>query len=104
VKPLTRIVDIDTREPVEFDEAIGQVLTVNSDYHQMMLDLQPRPEEHEFLAGWRSFYNAPHERYAQIADLPRETCWWWGPAPLVFVLLRRAGATQGAGVTNRLPA
>ena len=70
VEPLTRVVDLATNEPVEFDEAIGQVLTVNNDYHQMMLDLEPRPDEHDFLAGWRSFYDAPYGRYAQIKDLP----------------------------------
>ena len=70
VDPLTRVTDLGTRQPVEFEQPIGEVLTVNNDYHQMMLDLQPRPKEHDFLAGWRSFYDAPYGRYARIGDLP----------------------------------
>jgi SAM-dependent methyltransferase len=49
------------------DPPIGYSLTVNNDYHQMMLDLKTRPSEHAFLTNWRKLYEAP---YAHDRALP----------------------------------
>jgi SAM-dependent methyltransferase len=70
VEPLTRVVDRGARDFVDLGETVGHVLTVNSDYHQMMLDLRPRAREHPFLSGWRSFYDAPYGDYAGMGVLP----------------------------------
>ena len=47
------------------------MLTVNNDYHQMMLDLRPRGGEHAFLsgAGVRST-TRPTRAYDALAALP----------------------------------
>jgi SAM-dependent methyltransferase len=60
VDPLTRVEDRATGSFVEFGRPVGHVLTVNNDFHQMMLDLRPRQDEHPFLAAWRAFYDAPY--------------------------------------------
>jgi SAM-dependent methyltransferase len=70
VEPLTRVTEPGSGRVVEFGEPVGRVLTVNNDYHQMMLDLRPRPAEHAFLSGWRSFYDAPYGSYAELEPLP----------------------------------
>jgi SAM-dependent methyltransferase len=70
VEPLLRVNEPDTGRVAEFGQAVGQVLTVNSDYHQMMLDLRPREREHAFLSGWRRFYDAPYRRYDGLEPLP----------------------------------
>jgi SAM-dependent methyltransferase len=59
VEPITRLVDNGTGRTTEYPAPVGHVLAVNSDYHQMMLDLR-RPSEHPFLEGWRGFYDAPY--------------------------------------------
>jgi SAM-dependent methyltransferase len=70
VEPLTRILDPRARNVVAFGETVGNVLTVNNDYHQMMLDLRPRDQEHVFLSAWRGFYDAPYFDYAGMGRLP----------------------------------
>ncbi len=37
-------------------------MTVNNDYHQMMLDLRPRSEEHAFFRSWRWLYDYPYRQ------------------------------------------
>jgi hypothetical protein len=69
-EPLTRVAERGGRGFVDLGETAGYVLTVNSDYHQMMLDLRPRPREHAFLSGWRSFYDAPYADFAGMGALP----------------------------------
>jgi len=70
VEPLERVSEPGTGRSVEFGRAVGRVLTVNNDYHQMMLDLRPRGEEHAFLASWRRFYDAPYASYDGLQALP----------------------------------
>ena len=55
---------------VATSEPIGKMLTVNNDYHQMMLDLRSRPQQPAFVEDWRQLYEAPYARYAEIAPLP----------------------------------
>jgi len=70
VEPLLSVREPGTKHLVEFEEPVGRVLTVNNDYHQMMLDLRPRESEHAFLSGWRSFYDAPYAAYEALSPLP----------------------------------
>jgi SAM-dependent methyltransferase len=60
VEPLESVTDRKTGETIEFGRTIGHVLTVNTDFHQMILDLRPEPGEHAFLTEWRDFYDAPY--------------------------------------------
>jgi SAM-dependent methyltransferase len=60
LEPITSVQDHKTNARVAFPKPVGNVLTVNHDYHQMMLDLRPRESEHQFLASWRAFYDAPY--------------------------------------------
>ena len=70
VEPLSSVREKGSSRFVEFGETLGHVLTVNNDYHQMMLDLRPRQSEHAFLSGWRSFYDAPYRSYQGLSPLP----------------------------------
>jgi spermidine synthase len=64
--PIDRIQDIQ-KGGLKCDPPIGYSLTVNNDYHQMMLDLRKKPSEHAFLTNWRRLYDAP---YAHDQALP----------------------------------
>jgi SAM-dependent methyltransferase len=70
VEPLESVREPASSRLVEFGQTVGHVLTVNNDYHQMMLDLRPRASEHAFLSGWRSFYDAPYGSYDGLSPLP----------------------------------
>jgi SAM-dependent methyltransferase len=84
VEPITRVVDPETKAVTELSPPVGYALTVNSDYHQMMLDLRPRSPDLPFLAAWREFYDAP---YRDSRALP--------PGPVLVV---------GAGTGNDVAA
>lgn len=88
LQPITSVQEPATGKRVSFREPVGHVLTVNHDYHQMMLDLRPRPSEHPFLASWRAFYDAPYVPASDIlGSLP--------PGPILIV---------GAGTGNDVAA
>ncbi len=57
---ISSIADIHRKEQVHFDPPVGVFLSVNNDYHQMILDLRPRTEEHAFLRSWRWLYDYPY--------------------------------------------
>ena len=82
-EPVTQITAPDGRL-VTFARPVGVALTVNNDYHQMLLDLRPDPHEPPFLASWRALYGAP---YARRETLP--------PGPILVV---------GAGTGNDVSA
>jgi hypothetical protein len=84
VEPIRTVTDRETGEEITFDPPIGNVLTVNTDFHQMTLDLSPRPDEHAFVTEWRRFYDRP---YRDVGALP--------PGPLLVV---------GAGTGNDVAA
>jgi spermidine synthase len=84
VEPLSQIHDTAHDRPVALSGSMGHTLTVNNDYHQMMLDLGPREEEHAFFSSWRELYDAP---YHDAAGLP--------PGPVLVV---------GAGTGNDVAA
>jgi hypothetical protein len=81
-EPVDRFVGSDGKVTL-FGHSIGVAVTVNNDYHQMLLDLRPNPGEHPFLASWRALYGAPYSH----RDLP--------PGPILVV---------GAGTGNDVSA
>jgi SAM-dependent methyltransferase len=84
IRPLTTLLSRDGSQPTTFDAPVGYALTVNNDYHQMLLDLRPRDAEHPFLKAWRAAYDYP---YREIQSLP--------PGPILVV---------GAGTGNDVSA
>jgi spermidine synthase len=84
LEPLTGVIDRRTGDFVTFPAPVGHALTVNNDYHQMMLDLRRRDGEHPFLTAWRASYDHP---YRNAAALP--------PGPVLVV---------GAGTGNDVSA
>jgi SAM-dependent methyltransferase len=68
--PLDRVFDVHRGEVLQFNRPFGFTLTVNNDFHQMMLDLRPRDREHEFFAAWRRVYDAPYRRQPGEPDGP----------------------------------
>lgn len=84
VDPISQIIDKEKGLPVHFEKTMGYALTVNNDYHQMMLDLREREREHLFFASWRALYDAP---YSDDEKLP--------PGPILIV---------GAGTGNDVSA
>jgi SAM-dependent methyltransferase len=84
VEPITSVVDPRTKAVAELPAPVGYALTVNSDYHQMMLDLRPRSPDLPLLAGWRRLYDGP---YREGEALP--------PGPVLVV---------GAGTGNDVSA
>ncbi len=65
--PITSIEDTERKQIVQFPSTVGYSLTVNNDYHQMLLDLRPSPQEHPFFTSWRQLYEFP---YALDKSLP----------------------------------
>ena len=47
-----------------FAAPVGYALTVNNDYHQMMLDLRRRARNHPFVTAWRASYDYPYRNGA----------------------------------------
>jgi len=84
IDPISLITDKEKGVPVLFGKTMGYALTVNNDYHQMMLDLAERDHEHAFFAAWRALYDEP---YIDDAKLP--------PGPILIV---------GAGTGNDVSA
>lgn len=62
ISPLQEIHDTKQGESLLFKEPFGYALTVNNDYHQMMLDLRPRSREHPFFDSWRWLYDYPYHQ------------------------------------------
>ena len=69
-EPVTEVVDKSQETVAQFERPIGVALSVNNDYHQMLLDLRPRAAEHPFLAEWRELYDLPYRKYSQLPDGP----------------------------------
>jgi SAM-dependent methyltransferase len=66
-EPLDAVYSPASGEAVSFTGKSCYTLTVNNDFHQMMMDLRPRGERNEFLDAWRDLYEAP---YRDIDTLP----------------------------------
>ena len=69
-EPITRIVETTSGKRVDFEQPVGYALTVNNDYHQMMLDLRKREGEHAFVTNWRNAYDAAYSMDAQLPPGP----------------------------------
>jgi SAM-dependent methyltransferase len=69
-EPVTEITDIELHQPVKFPGPIGYSLTVNNDYHQMLLNLGKENNQHPFFESWRRVYDAPYELKADLPSGP----------------------------------
>lgn len=69
-EPLREIFDKQTKKPVAFDRVIGHTLTVNNDYHQLVLDLGPQSPSHPFFEEWRRLYDFPYLGSQQLPAGP----------------------------------
>ena len=67
-EPLREIFDKETKKTVSFDRTIGYTLTVNNDYHQLMLDLSPKAPAHPFFTEWRTLYDFPYKEIDHLPD------------------------------------
>jgi hypothetical protein len=83
-QPIVELYDTATKKTDHFAQPVGYSVTVNNDYHQMMLDLRDRPDDGAFFREWRKLYAAP---YSDDARLP--------PGPILIV---------GAGTGNDVAA
>lgn len=71
VQPLTSVFDKTIKKPFDFNKTIGYTLTVNNDYHQMILDLsETSSEEHAFQNCWRKLYDFPFADMRGVPDGP----------------------------------
>lgn len=84
VKPLDQVFDFQTQALVRLGPKAGYTIEVNSDYHQMILDLHKREQDSPFFQAWRYLYDLP---YMNAATLP--------PGPVLVV---------GAGTGNDVSA
>jgi hypothetical protein len=84
LEPLRGVTEKTTGTFTTFAAPVGHALTVNNDYHQMMLDLRAREGEHAFVTSWRVAYDYP---YRHARELP--------PGPVLVV---------GAGTGNDVSA
>ena len=60
ISPFDRITGSDGRDIFKADRPIGYILTVNNDYHQMIVDLALGRDEHPFFTSWRWLYDYPY--------------------------------------------
>ena len=60
ISPIDRLHDIKNKTLIGFNKLIGYQVSVNNDYHQMIIDLHDRPEEHDFFKSWRLLYDYPY--------------------------------------------
>ncbi|MGB7947221.1 MAG: hypothetical protein WCH75_06035, partial [Candidatus Binatia bacterium] len=67
IAPFDSITAPDGRDLFTAGRPIGHTLTVNNDYHQMIVDLTPGRDEHPFFRSWRWLYDYP---YRQGKDAP----------------------------------
>ena len=70
VQPITQTQVLGTNSAVNFDVPVGYTLTVNNDYHQMVLDLRKKPSEPAFLSAWRFLYDYPYRNMDELPDGP----------------------------------
>ena len=68
--PIRNIAGMGAQEAVHFDSAKGYSLTVNNDYHQMLLDLRPHNDESAFFKDWRRLYDAPYSLDKELPEGP----------------------------------
>ena len=68
--PLAGVKGVSGRLIYRFPQPIGMQVTVNNDYHQMILDLRARRDEHPFLRSWRWTYDYPYVDSSDIPDGP----------------------------------
>jgi len=68
--PLAIIQDLKTKQPVFVPKSSIYMVSVNNDYHQYILNLQDRPNEHTFFQNWRYVYDLPYQEKDQLPEGP----------------------------------
>ena len=69
-EPLTEVLEKGRENVARFESPVGVALSVNNDYHQMLLDLRPHAAEHPFLTEWRELYDLPYRKYLRLPEGP----------------------------------
>ncbi|HEB02413.1 MAG TPA: hypothetical protein ENI12_04190, partial [Nitrospirae bacterium] len=69
VIPLKAYIDRNAGKIIKHDEAFGYRLSVNNDYHQMILDFN-RAEDNELVAAWKDYYEFPYADTEKMPDGP----------------------------------
>jgi len=70
VEPVTSIQDIKNQRIANYTRPVAYALTVNNDYHQMVLDLSPNNTEIDFFRDWRALYDLPYEKAQNLPPGP----------------------------------
>jgi SAM-dependent methyltransferase len=70
LKPLTGIYSQEDSKWHDFDRVVGHQVTVNNDFHQMMLNLGDNSLDHEFISDWRKLYDYPYRDEKELPDGP----------------------------------
>ena len=60
--------DSQEKKFVEFGENHGYQVSVNNDYHQMIVNLSQRDKENNFFKSWRSLYDFPHRSEGPLGE------------------------------------
>ena len=67
IAPFDSVAGRDGRDLYTAARPIGHTLTVNNDYHQMILDLTPGRDEHPFFRSWRWLYDYPYRNGKDVS-------------------------------------
>jgi spermidine synthase len=65
-----KIRDAKSGDVHDFGRPVGCALTVNNDYHQMLLDLGPDAPDHAFQREWRRLYELPYTHFRGVPEGP----------------------------------
>ena len=70
--PHTMIKELKTKQTVFVPKSSIYKLSVNNDYHQLILNLHDRPKEkeHAFFQSWRNMYDLPYQENDQVPEGP----------------------------------
>jgi hypothetical protein len=68
--PLYTVMDSETKRPIDVSKLSLYSLSVNNDYHQVILNLKDRPEEHAYFRNWRHMYDLPYQENDLLPEGP----------------------------------
>lgn len=69
IKQLDQIYDLKTQQTIKIPDYKTYALTVNNDYHQLAMDLNPRAKEPDFFKSWRWLYDLPYKTNSDAKNL-----------------------------------
>lgn len=74
VEPINRIINVRNQQIEDLGKTVGRSLSVNDDYHQMMLDLGEITEEEgalrDFQTEWAALYDFPYQDMESLPEGP----------------------------------